>query len=163
MGIFDKLFHKPQSEHPVITAPVAGTAVSLQEVNDPTFSQEILGKGIAIRPTEGQIVAPCDGKVDMMFDTGHAVSLVSTNGMEILIHVGLETVQLKGKHYTTHAKTGDTVKQGQPLISFDRDAIAAEGYDLITPIVLCNSDRFPILQAHLGAVSVGDPLLTIDA
>lgn len=163
MGIFDKLFHKPQSEHPVITAPVAGTAVALQEVNDPTFSQEILGKGIAIRPTGNQIVAPCDGKVDMMFDTGHAVSLISTNGMEILIHVGLETVQLKGKHYTTHAKTGDTVKQGQPLISFDREAIAAEGYDLITPIVLCNSDRFPILQAHLGTVSSGDPLLTIDA
>lgn len=162
MGIFDKLFHKSQPQHPVIAAPVTGKAVSIQEVNDPTFSQEILGKGAAIIPSTGEIVAPCDAKVDMMFDTGHAVSLVSDNGMEILIHVGLETVQLKGEHYTTHVKTGDTVKKGQLLISFDREAIAAKGYDLITPIVLCNSDRFSILQTHTGDITAGDPLMTID-
>ena len=123
----------------------------------------MLGKGAAIRPAKGEVKAPVSGTVTTLFETKHAVGITSEDGVEILIHVGLETVQLKGKYYTTHAKTGDTVKQGQPLISFDREAIAADGYDLITPIVLCNSDRFPILQAHLGAVSAGDPLLTIDA
>ena len=162
MGFLNKLFGGGASEIE-LKAPVAGQAVPISEVSDPTFGEEILGKGIAIRPTGNQVCAPCDGTVDMMFETGHAVSMTGANGAEILIHIGLETVTLKGKHFTVHAANGDSVKAGQLLIEFDREAIAAEGYDLITPIVLCNSDRFPILQAHLGAVSAGDPLLTIDA
>lgn len=160
MGFLNKLFGK-QEEKIEIAAPVDGEAVPVTEVNDPTFSEEILGKGIAIRPSGNQIVAPCDGTVEMMFDTGHAVSLTSTQGAEILIHVGLETVKLKGTHYTTHAANGDQVKKGQLLISFDREAIAADGYDTITPIVICNSDSFSQVEYRTGAVNAGDTVLVL--
>ena len=160
MGFFNKLFGK-QEDKIEIAAPVAGEAVPVTQVNDPTFSEEILGKGIAIRPTGNEVVAPCDGTIEMMFDTGHAVSLTSTQGAEVLIHIGLETVKLKGTHYTTHAANGDQVKKGQLLISFDREAIAADGYDTITPIVICNSDSFAQVECHTGAVQAGDTVLTL--
>lgn len=106
MGFFSKMFGPSKD---VICAPVAGEAVPISEVSDPTFGQEILGKGIAIRPADGKVVAPCDATVDMMFDTGHAVSLVASFGAEILIHTGLDTVNLKGKHYKIHCKSSDKV------------------------------------------------------
>lgn len=127
MGFLDKLFGKKEEPKMELAAPLAGEAVSISQVNDPTFSDEILGKGLAIRPTGNEVFAPCDGKIEMMFDTGHAVSMTSNDGIEILIHVGLETVNLKGKYYQVHAANGDQVKKGQKLISFDREAIAAEG------------------------------------
>ena len=148
MSFFKNLFGKHTDNNAsVLSAPLAGEAVAISEVNDPTFSEEILGKGVAIKPTGNQIVAPCDGTVEMMFDTGHAVSMTSTQGAEILIHVGLETVSLKGKHYQVHAGNGDKVTKGQLLITFDREAIAAEGFDTITPIVICNSDQFSDMDA----------------
>ena len=159
MGFFDKLFGR--QDRIELAAPVAGEAVPIAQVNDPTFSEEILGKGIAIRPAGCEIVAPCDGTVEMMFDTGHAVSLTSAQGAEVLIHVGLETVKLKGAHYTTHAANGDQVKKGQLLISFDREAIAADGYDTITPIVICNSDQFSQVECRTGGVQAGDTILTL--
>lgn len=162
MGLFDKLLGKSaKTEDLVIYSPMEGEAVAITEVNDPTFSEEILGKGVAVRPTGTQVVAPCDGTVEMMFDTGHAVSLQATNGAEVLIHVGLETVNLKGTHYTVHASNGDKVKKGQLLITFDRDAIQADGYDTITPMVICNSDSFAQVEAHTGPVQPGDPLITL--
>lgn len=172
MGFFQKLFGQ-SSDAPQETAkptgpiqvfaPVAGEAVPISEVSDPTFGQEILGKGIAIKPTEGKVLAPCDGKVDMMFETGHAVSLVSDGGAEILIHVGLDTVELKGKHYTIHAHNGDKVTKGQLLIEFDFQAIAAEGYDVITPVVICNSDDYSSIKPHTGkAVAPGDLILELE-
>ena len=136
MGFFKKLFGSAMDE---VYAPVAGEAVPVTEVSDPTFGEEILGKGIAFRPTEGQIFAPCDATVDLMFDTGHAVSLVADHGAEILIHVGLDTVKLKGEHYTVHVKNGDKVKKGDLLIEFDPAAISAAGFDVITPMVICNT------------------------
>ncbi len=161
MGFFDKLFGKQEAAGIEIAAPLEGEAVAIQEVNDPTFSEEILGKGVAIRPSGNEVVAPCDGTVEMMFDTGHAVSMTSTDGVEILIHVGLETLNLKGKHYTVHAANGDKVTKGQPLITFDREAIAADGYDTITPIVICNSADFASIEPHTGAVKPGDVLITL--
>ena len=134
--------------------------MEIQQVSDPTFGQEILGKGIAIKPSEGRVVAPCDGTVDMMFDTGHAVSLVADFGAEILIHVGLETVSLGGKHFKTIAKTGDHVTKGQLLIEFDREAIAAEGLDTITPMVICNTPDYHAVTAYTGkTVAPGDTVL----
>lgn len=160
MGLFDKLFHKSVPE---IGAPVAGKCVPLSEVNDPVFSQEILGPGVAILPGEGKIVAPCDGTIDTMFETGHAVSLTSAFGAEILIHVGLDTVNLKGAHYTVHAKNGDAVKKGQLLIEFDRDAIAADGYDTITPVIVCNGADFASLKTFpADSVSAGDRIITVE-
>ena len=104
MGFFSKLFGKNNNDQ--IFAPVAGQAVSITEVPDPTFAEGMLGNGVAILPTDGKICAPCDATVDMMFTTGHAVSLVADCGAEILIHVGLETVGLEGKCFTVHAENG---------------------------------------------------------
>lgn len=166
MGLFSKLFgqseEKSESQGIQIFSPAAGEAVPISEVSDPTFGEEILGKGIAIKPSEGKIVAPCDATVDLMFDTGHAVSLISDTGVEILIHVGLDTVALKGKHYTVHTKSGDKVQKGQLLIEFDVDAIAADGYDTITPVVICNSGDFSTFAGHSGkTVAPGDLIIDL--
>ena len=119
MGIFKKIFGKNMDE---FCAPMTGKAVAISEVPDPTFAEGMLGNGIAIEPTEGKVYAPCDATVDMMFTTGHAVSLIADCGAEILIHVGLETVGLEGKPFTVHAHDGDKVKKGQLLIEADRAA-----------------------------------------
>ena len=146
MGFFKKLFGKPMNE---FTAPVAGKAVPVSQVPDPTFAEELLGKGIAIEPTEGKVYAPCDATVDMMFETGHAVSLVADCGAEVLIHVGLETVTLKGKHFTIHAANGDKVKKGDLLIEFDLEAIKAEGFNTITPMLVCNSGDYGTFETYI--------------
>ncbi len=157
MGFLNHLFSTPELE---IGAPVAGKVVALAEVNDPTFRDEILGKGIAVCPTANQIVAPCNAKVDLMFDTGHAVSLMADCGAEILIHVGLNTVQLKGKHFTVHAQNGDHVKAGQLLIEFDREAIAAEGYDVITPMIICNTNKYGKVKTYTEkTVNTGETVI----
>ena len=122
MGLFDKLFSKKEDfsgNH--IYAPLTGKAVSITEVPDPTFAEGMLGNGVAIIPTDGKVVAPCNATVDMMFTTGHAVSLVAENGAEILIHVGLETVGVEGKPFTVHVKNGDAVKKGDLLMEADLD------------------------------------------
>lgn len=144
-----------------IPAPVAGQAVPLTEVSDPTFSQGILGQGCAIKPEVGRIVAPVDATVSMMFETGHAVSLDTSDGVELLIHVGLDTVMLKGAHYTVHCATGDKVKAGDLLIEFNIEDIRAAGYDTITPVVVCNSDDFSEIQAKTGPVTAMGELLTL--
>lgn len=158
MGFFKKLFSMPSDS---IYAPVAGEAVPISEVSDPTFGQEILGKGIAIRPTDGKVYAPCDATVDMMFETGHAVSLIADCGAEILIHIGLDTVNLKGQHYTVHAQNGDKVKKGQLLIAFDREAVAAAGYDTITPVVVCNSAEYATFRTYTGTVTTQNVILEL--
>ncbi len=159
MGFFQKLFGKEKN---VLCAPVAGEAVALSEVNDPTFAMELVGKGIAVRPTEGKIVAPCAGTVDMVFDTGHAITLIADCGAEILIHVGLDTVNLKGEHYTVKAASGQKVAKGDLLIEFDREAIAAAGYDTVTPMVVCNPDQFSKFETHTGKqVAAGDVVIEL--
>lgn len=147
MGLFRKLFGKNLDN---LCAPVAGNAVAVQTVPDPTFAEEMLGKGIAIEPTEGKVYAPCDATVDMMFDTGHAVSLIADFGAEVVIHVGLETVSLQGKHFTIHAKNGDKVKKGDLLMEFDLEAIKAEGFNTITPMLVCNSDAYAIFETYIN-------------
>lgn len=161
MSIFDKLFAK-RSDEIRLGAPVAGAAVPLATVSDPTFGDEILGRGVAIRPADGRVVAPCDATVDLMFDTGHAVSLKADCGAEVLIHVGLETVALQGRHFTVHAKNGDHVTAGQLLIEFDREAIAAEGYDTVTPMVICNTGEFAaVTPLPAPRVEAGAPVLVL--
>ncbi|MBE5769000.1 MAG: PTS glucose transporter subunit IIA [Clostridiales bacterium] len=147
MGFFKKLFSKPVDSY---CAPMAGKAVELTEVPDPTFAEGMLGKGIAIQPVDGKVYAPCDATVDMMFTTGHAVSLVSDAGAEILIHVGLETVSLEGKPFTVHAANGDKVKKGQLLIEADLEAIKEAGLPIITPMVICNTDDYPTFNTITG-------------
>ncbi len=157
MKFFDRIF-KPEEE--IVGAPVAGKVVPVSEVNDPTFSEGIVGQGVAILPTGNEVVAPCDAVVDVMFETGHAVSITTAFGAEVLIHVGLETVKLGGQHFTVHVKKGDHVKAGQLMIEFDREAIAAEGYDTITPVVICNAEEFGKLTTTTGGVvAVGDRII----
>ena len=159
MGFFQKLFGKKYDE---LYAPVAGNAVPVNQVPDPTFAEEMLGKGIAIEPTEGKVFAPCDATVDMMFSTGHAVSLVADCGAEVLIHVGLETVSLGGKHFTVHAENGAKVKKGDLLIEFDLEAIKAEGFNTITPMVICNSGDYATFKANVDkAVTTDDVVIQL--
>ena len=152
MGFFSKLFGKSEEKcnpnH--LYAPMAGAAVPVSEVPDPTFAEGLLGDGIAIIPTDGKVCAPCDGTVEMMFTTGHAVSLSTESGAEILIHVGLETVSLEGKPFKVHAANGDKVKKGQLLIEVDLEAVKAAGLPTITPMLICNTDDYPTFNTFVG-------------
>lgn len=130
-----------------ITSPVEGKVIPLTEVKDSTFAQEILGKGAAIIPEKGVVYAPFDGKVDAVFETGHALGLVSEDGVELLIHVGIDTVNLKGKYFTPKKKSGDTMKKGDILLEFDIDKIKADGYDVTTPIIISNTEQFAKVKA----------------
>ena len=144
-----------------ILAPLKGEVIPIAEVSDPVFGEEILGKGVAIRPTGNRVVSPIKGIVTQMFDTGHAVSLTSDDGVEVLIHVGLDTVRLKGEHYTPRVKEGDNVNPGDVLIEFNREGIAA-GYDTTTPIVICNSDDFKDFDMIVEkTVSEGDEIMLL--
>ena len=147
MGFFKKLFGKNTDN---LYAPMAGKAVPITQVPDPTFAESMLGNGIAIEPYEGKVYAPCDATVDMMFTTGHAVSLVADCGAEVLIHVGLETVSLEGKPFTIHAANGDKVKKGQLLMEVDLEAVKAAGLPTITPMVICNTDAYPTFNTIVG-------------
>jgi PTS system beta-glucosides-specific IIC component len=130
-----------------ILAPIEGYACSLKEVKDPTFSQEILGKGIAIKPAKGRVVSPVNGIVALVFETKHAISITRDSGEEILIHIGLDTVDLKGKYFTAHVKEGDKVKAGDLLVEFDLEKIKEAGYDVTTPVVICNSNEYREVNA----------------
>ncbi len=125
-----------------IPSPIEGAAYDLKEVNDSTFSTEVLGKGIAILPLKGEVVAPFDGTIEVFFETHHALGLKSEDGVEMLIHVGLETVNLNGQHFTPRAKAGDKIKKGDVILSFDIEAIKNEGYDIITPVIITNSEQY---------------------
>ena len=120
-----------------LDAPISGDVIPLSEVNDQTFATGLLGQGVAIQPTGTRVIAPADAKVEAIFPTGHAVALNTVDGLDVLIHVGLDTVQLEGKHFTVHAQVGDIVHKGDVLIEFEREAIAAEGYDVTVPILVC--------------------------
>ena len=162
-GSLKKLFGGKSEGEKVILAPVAGKAIPMSEVNDPTFSQEILGKGAAIIPSEGRITAPADGEITMVFDTKHAISMITADKAEIIIHIGLDTVQLKGQYYTAHVKAGDKVKTGDLLLEFDIDKIKEAGYDGTTPIIICNTPDFPNMKSRTGVeVTAQDVLIHLD-
>lgn len=160
MGLFD--FMKKKDDAEIICAPVAGEAVESSQINDPTFGEEMLGKGMAIKPTDTKVYAPFDGTVAMVFDTKHAVSLISENGAEVLIHIGLDTVTLNGAHFTVHTQDGATVKKGDLLIEFDKEAIAKAGFDTIVPVVICNTDDYKEVRRKTGSVvKPGDTVMEL--
>lgn len=134
-----------ESEIKVLT-PIKGYIKELSSVEDPVFSQGLMGKGIAIEPTEGKVYAPFDGKVSALFNTKHAIGVISDNGVEILIHIGIDTVNLEGKHFTTLVKQGDIIKANDLLIEFDMEAIKKEGYEIITPVIVTNHDLYKELN-----------------
>lgn len=131
-----------ESESPLLYSPLEGTAIPMDQVKDETFAAEVLGKGVAVIPEKGQVKAPCNAVVETVFDTKHAIGLKADNGAELLIHIGVNTVELGGKYYETHVSEGDHVKAGQLLITFDMDRIKAEGYDVTTPLIVTNTDEY---------------------
>lgn len=150
-----------EAEPNTVHAPLKGTAIPLNQVQDETFAQEVLGKGMAIVPTEGVVTAPFDGTVATLFDTKHAIGLQRADGVEILIHIGINTVELNGEGYTAHVAEGDEVKAGQTLISFDRIAIKEKGYDMTTPVIITNADDYQeITLLTTGPVEPGTKVLT---
>lgn len=160
MKLFQNLF--AQNGGIVIGSPAAGKLVSIKEVSDPTFSGEVLGKGAAIIPEDGRFYAPADGTISTIFPTGHAAAITSSDGVEILIHIGLDTVKLEGKHFTIHAAEGQEVKKGDLLLEADLDQIKAEGYDIITPVIICNSDEFAAVEMmEPGEAAQGDGILKL--
>ncbi|NLL78704.1 MAG: PTS glucose transporter subunit IIA [Clostridiales bacterium] len=160
MGLFDKLLGKSGKEF-VIGAPVEGECVPISEVSDPTFGEEILGKGIAIRPANGLIKAPADGIVSTVFPTGHAVAITTEDGVEILVHIGLDTVSLNGEGFTKHVEEGQKVKMGDLLIEADLARIG-EKYDTITPVVICNTSDYKEVNGETGKQVVpGDVVIRV--
>lgn len=149
-------------EREVLSSPIEGDVITLAEVKDEAFSSGALGKGAAVVPVEGKLYAPASGTITTMFPTGHAVGITTDDGAEILIHVGMDTVQLNGKHFTTHVKQGDRVTKGQLLTEFDIAEIVAAGYDITTPVIITNSDKYlDILVIDDKTVKVGERLITL--
>ena len=144
-----------------IANPVSGEVIALSEVNDATFSSGVLGEGYAVIPIEGKVTAPFDGKVETLMDTHHALGLVSNSGIEMLIHVGLETVTLNGKYFTPKVAEGDSFKKGDVLLTFDLEAIKKEGYDTTTPVVVSNADDYAAFAPALGNASAGVKMLEL--
>lgn len=168
----DKIEEKPQTEGTENTetnvktitlySHMNGTAVKLEDVEDEVFSQKILGEGAAVEPSEGKLYAPCDGKIDSVFDTKHAVNMVSDDGVEILLHIGIDTVKLGGQYFEAHVSDGQEVKKGDLLISFDMDKIKAAGYKVTTPIIIGNTDDYASVEpAAENSISAGDIILKI--
>ena len=134
----------------------------LADVKDEAFASGALGDGIAIEPTDGELVAPADGEISSTFETHHAVGMTTADGAELLMHIGIDTVKLGGKHFTYLVNEGDRVKKGQPLIRFDLEAIKAEGYPVTTPLIVCNTDDYAAVAAKAsGTVKQGDALLEL--
>ena len=147
----------------VLASPVKGIVVPLSTVNDETFAQKMLGDGVAIKPEEGLVTAPCDAVVSSVIESQHAVGLTCANGMELLIHVGLDTVALKGEFFDTLVSVDQVVKAGEPLIRFDLEAVKAAGYDVTTPFIVLNSDEFKlqILDEEEHPIEMGEPVIQI--
>jgi PTS system D-glucosamine-specific IIC component len=146
----------------VLAAYMNGEVKALKDVEDEAFSTGVLGAGVAIEPTEGKLYAPCDAKVDMVFDTKHAINLVTEDGVEILLHIGIDTIKLGGKYYEAHVKNGDSVKKGDLLISFDLAGIKSEGYKVTTPMIICNTDNYTSVEAiATGAITSGKDILSV--
>lgn len=160
-----RLFGKAESPasdgSEILGSPVSGKVIPIEQVADQTFSQKILGDGLAVVPTDGKIYSPVDGVVSALMDTGHAIGITSSGGAEILIHVGRETVELGGKFFTMHVREGQKVKRGDTLITFDSEAISAAGYDLTTPVVVGNFEDYVMEKTGSGDILHGHTLLTL--
>ena len=146
----------------LLDSHMEGEAIPMSEVKDETFAAEVLGKGIAIIPKKGEVTAPCDAVVETVFATRHAIGLKADHGVEILIHVGINTVELGGKFYTSHVKEGDRVRIGQVMLTFDMEKIKEAGYDLTTPMIITNSDDYQEIRIlKTGNVTKQDAVLEI--
>lgn len=160
----DSAISKTQKrEEREVFSPLSGKVIPLKEVHDEVFSSELMGKGCAVIPSEGKIYAPLDGKVVGLLESHHAVGIESGDGVEVLIHVGMDTVKLGGEGFTTYVEEGESVKKGQLLLEFDIEKIQAEGYEVTTPVIVANSDEFSeIVTVANKEVSHGEGLLRVN-
>ncbi|MBO5372962.1 MAG: PTS transporter subunit EIIC [Lachnospiraceae bacterium] len=157
-----KIESKPKVQTIELYSHMNGTVVLLEEVEDEAFSSKVLGEGIAIEPTEGKLYAPCDGKVEMVFETKHAVNIVSKDGCEILLHIGIDTVKLSGEFFESHVADGQEICKGDLLISFDREKIKNAGYKTTTPMVICNTEDYKAVEAvAAGNIIAGEKIIKI--
>ena len=162
VGFDDPVDESEEKEEKEIESPLAGTVIPLSEVDDEVFASEMMGKGCAVIPEEGKVYAPFDGKVVGLLDSHHAVGMESTDGVEVLIYVGMDTVKLNGRCFTIHVEEGEQVKKGQLLLEFDIPGIKEAGYEVTTPIIITNSDEFNDVETKAkGKVTVGTKLLEL--
>ena len=165
MGFLENLFGKKEKEKTaakVIYSPLKGNVVPLSEVGDPVFSEGMMGPGVGIVPEEGKLYSPVDGEITVAFHTGHAVGLKTSDNMEVLIHIGIDTVKMNGDGFKVHMKEGDKVKAGDLLISFDMEKIIASGYKTTTMVVVSNAEEFGTMSGEAsGNVKVGYKLFVI--
>ncbi len=153
---------EPLNKQSVIAAPLSGKVIPLSEVNDEVFSKKIMGEGAAIVPDDGEVSAPFDGVVNTVFPTRHAIGLTNDDGVEVIIHIGLDTVELNGEGFEAFVKDGDRVRKGDRLIRFDRSAIQEKGYDLTTPVIVSNAAQFiDIIETEQKQIKRNDELLKV--
>lgn len=146
----------------VVVSPFAGKVIPLSEVEDEVFAGGMMGQGLAVIPEDGKVYSPCDGTVSTVFPTGHAVGITADNGVEILIHIGMDTVKLDGKGFTKKVKDKDRVKTGQLLIEFDLDLVKEAGYSVVSPVIVSNTDEFAdVAPGASGNVKPGDELIVV--
>ena len=138
-----------------------GKAIAMENIKDEAFASGALGRGVGIVPTEGKLYAPCDAKISVVFNTKHAIGLEDGNGAEILIHIGINTVNLGGKYFDVKIKEGDTVKKGQLIATFDFEKIKSEGYSLETPLLITNADECGTIVTHIGVVDTDTTVIEI--
>jgi len=159
MGFFDSLKKavsgNTQSNDTIdLVAPLSGEIVAIEDVPDVVFAEKIVGDGIAIRPTGSKMVAPCDGEIGKIFETNHAFSLESDTGIELFVHFGIDTVELKGEGFTRIAQEGQKVKAGDTIIEFDLEFLKGRAKSILTPVVISNMDEIKELQKMSGSVEV---------
>ena len=163
MGLFDKLFGSKEKKavEVEIYAPLSGEIVNIEDVPDVVFSEKIVGDGIAIRPTGNKLVAPVDGVIGKIFETNHAFSMESKEGVELFVHFGIDTVELKGEGFTRVAQEGQTVKRGDTVIELDLPRWEANAKCVLTPVVICSLDEINHLEKKTGEVVAGDSVVLV--
>ena len=161
MGLFDKLFGSKENKtvEVEIYAPLSGEIVNIEDVPDVVFSEKIVGDGIAIRPTCNKIVAPVDGVIGKIFETNHAFSMESKEGVELFVHFGIDTVELKGEGFTRIAQEGQSVKRGDTVIEFDLATLESKAKSVLTPVVISNMDEISSIEKKSGEVIAGESVV----
>lgn len=165
MKLFKNLFNKKNDSKPkqfYIFNPIEGEIISIEDTPDEVFAGKMLGDGFAIKPKDNEVYSPVDGEIKVLFPTLHAVAIETEEGIELLIHIGIDTVELNGEGFTKHVEVGDKVRQGDLLISFDKDIIEAKAKSSITPIIITNMDKISDISIDYGIKSMGEKVVTVE-
>ncbi len=156
------MFFNKKNKDKSIGSPLIGRCISTKKIADPVFAEDMVGRGVAIIPSEGKIFAPFDGKISVLFPTLHAIAITSNDGIELLIHVGMNTVSLEGKAFKAYCKEGDKVKKGTLLIEFDIDMIKDNNLEIITPVVITNHNIFSEFKTKTDIdVNISDEIIVV--